>query len=188
MLPFIQFDVVQQESSHGSLIDQPQSFPEESTDGLGLIDYIAIPKRLDSQFELLDSEGSVRPTIIRPGPLWTKKSLPALLARPEIAELGADEQSVARKQAYDLLDALTKSGAVPVSCASLHVVVATTHCFDSSVLDTVICQNINPIERVELSNMIIATTVHGRSPVELVKTEQYGKLVLLSPDTPLLNK
>ncbi len=37
-----------------------------------------------------------------------------------------------------MLDALTKSGALSVDFASLHVVIAATHCFDKSIIDTVI--------------------------------------------------
>ena len=39
----------------------------------------------------------------------------------------------------------------------LHIVVAATHCFDKSLLDTVIQGNCNPIERVERSALIVAS-------------------------------
>ena len=37
-------------------------------------DYTQIPKQLDAKFEELDSESAMRPTIIKPGSVWTRKS------------------------------------------------------------------------------------------------------------------
>jgi len=52
--------------------------------------------------------------------------------------LGLDEQGKERQRAFDLLDALTKSGALSVDMASLHVVIAATHCFDKTLMNTLI--------------------------------------------------
>ena len=52
--------------------------------------------------------------------------------------MNTQEQEKERNQAFDLLDALTRSGALSVDEASLHVVIATTHCFDNSIMDTII--------------------------------------------------
>ena len=51
----------------------------------------------------------MRPTIINPGPEWTLRSQPSLLA-PAAAPrtLGAEEQREERVLALDLLDALTR--------------------------------------------------------------------------------
>ena len=63
--------------------------------------------------------------------------------------LESDQQSTDRKKTFDLLDALTKSGVLSIDYASLHVVIAATHCFDRTLMDTVIQDNINPIEKIE---------------------------------------
>lgn len=44
--------------------------PEAPVDDV--VDYTVLPKQLDEQFEQLDTEGAVRPTIINVGSAWTK--------------------------------------------------------------------------------------------------------------------
>merc|ERR1719188_1629501 len=78
-------------------------------------DYTRVPQEMDRQFEALDTDGALRPTIISPGDLWHRRSQKALLARPGDAVLDSDEQKRERDAAFDLLDALTKSGALPVA-------------------------------------------------------------------------
>ena len=74
------------------------------------------------------------------------------------------------QQCWDLLDALSKSGALSVEHAALHVVVASSHVFDRSVMDTLVKDNVNPIERVQNSQLIIASTIHNVPVAELLKT------------------
>jgi hypothetical protein len=40
-------------------------------------------------------------------------------------------------------------------------VIAATHCFDKSLVDTVIEGNVNPIAKVERSMLIVASVIHG---------------------------
>ena len=61
------------------------------------------------------------------------------LSKPETQTIGPPEQTVERNAAFDLLDALTRSGALPVEACSLHVGVAATHGFDRTLADTVSC-------------------------------------------------
>ena len=75
--------------------------------------------------------------------------------------MGEEAQEREKAKAFDLIDALTRSGALAFDAASLHVVVAATHRFDASIMDTVIKENVNPIERLERSSLIIASTIHG---------------------------
>ena len=87
----------------------------------------------------------------------------------------------ATSQAFDLLDALTRSGVVSVDAAELHVVIAATHCFAKSVMQTVVQDNVNPIEKVERSALIVASTIQQRAPAELVADDQVARLALYSP-------
>merc|ERR1712224_120913 len=50
-------------------------------------DYTEVPKEMDKQFEALDKDGALRPTIINPGDVWKKKSQIALLGNPSTSTL-----------------------------------------------------------------------------------------------------
>lgn len=144
-------------------------------------DYTQVPKDMDEQFEKLDSDGTLRPTIISPAEVWRKKAQKALLAEPTTSSLGSEDQKKAKDAAFDLLDALTKSGALPVQHASLHVVVAATHCFDKTVTETVVQDNVNPIDKVERSTLIMATTVHQQPVSAIVQQAQCSRIRDISP-------
>jgi len=83
--------------------------------------------------------------------------------------------------AFDLLDALTKSGAISVDHASLHIVVAATHCFDKTVMETIVQDNMNPIDKVERSTLIMATTVHQQPASALIRDAQLPRVKAASP-------
>lgn len=53
----------------------------------------------------------------------------------------------------------TKSGGLAITDATLHIVMVASHCFDKSVLRTLVEDNVNPIERVESSSLIMASQV-----------------------------
>ena len=127
--------------------------------------YTDIPKMLEARFDQLDADSSVRPTIIKPGASWAKRSQSSLLAAPTVATVSGDRLKDAKNQAYDLLDGLTRAGALSCDHASLHVLIAGTQCFDKTLMDTIIQDNINPIIKVQRSSLIVATTIH-ETPVE----------------------
>jgi len=136
---------------------------------------------MDQRFEKLDVDTALRPTIIKPSDTWTKRAQKALLAKPTMETLRKGEQKRERDAAFDLLDALTKSGGLAVSHASLHIVVAATHCFDKTVTETIIQDNINPIDKVERSTLIMATTVHQQPAAALICESQLPRVGTVSP-------
>uniref|UniRef100_A0A6B2KXG2 Uncharacterized protein n=1 Tax=Arcella intermedia TaxID=1963864 RepID=A0A6B2KXG2_9EUKA len=145
------------------------------------IDYTKIPMEMDQKFEALDEDGSLHSNIITFGQNWSRKFQKALLAQPSEENLGVNEQLKERNKAFDLLDALTKSGLLPIEHAELHVILGSTHTFDKTLINTVVQDNVNPIEKVERSLLIVATTVHDTGAADLVRAEQIERVSTYSP-------
>jgi len=145
------------------------------------IDYTKIPQQLEKKYEELDVDGALRPTIIAPGNSWSKRFQKTLLSAPESSNMGTDEQGKERTKCFDLLDALTKSGVLSIDYASLHVVIAATHCFAKALMNTVIQDNVNPIEKLERSSLIVASTIHNVQPEQLIAQEQLERVATYSP-------
>ena len=146
-----------------------------------LVDYTKLPTQLDKAYNKLDPRSTIRPTIINTSDVWSKRSKPAILADPiESTLIGADQQKE-RNDAFDLLDCLTRSGGIEVEESSYHVFIPTTHCFDRSLINTLVKDNVNPIERVERSTLIMASTIHGKPPAELIKPNLLASVKAASP-------
>jgi len=127
-------------------------------------DVTVLPSRLDAACAGDEARaGALRATIIKPADAWTKISQPKLLGAKSTSTLrkGSEEEKSARAEAFDLLDALSRSGELCVREAELHVVLAATHCFDDTLMDTLVARNINPIAKVERSCVSVASVVHG---------------------------
>ena len=86
-----------------------QNVADDEADEL-LIDYTQMPGKMDGLFNVHDKEGGVRPTKIKPGTVWRKKFQKALLAQPSEKSLDKDGLRDEKNMAFDLLDALSKSG------------------------------------------------------------------------------
>jgi hypothetical protein len=164
-----------QQQSDGT-VDAPSG-----EDGVS-IDCTKIPQEIDSKFEAIDKEGAVRPTIINAGKVWSKLSQKSLLEEPTTSSLDADAQKKEKNAAFDLLDALSKSGGLTVDHAQMHVVIAATHCFDKNLMDTIVQNNVNPIEKVEMSTLIMASTIHHEPVANMVKSEHLARVLEFSPD------
>ena len=156
------------------------SGPSATADG-EVADYTRLPAELDRKFESLDVDGALRATILNPGEPWTRTAQKGLLGSTTTTNLAGADQKAEKHRAFDLLDALTKSGALPIDDASLHVVLAATHCFDRTLLDTVIQDNVNPIEKVERSLVIVGTTIHGRPANDLLAADQRERFFTTTP-------
>ena len=52
--------------------------------------------------------------------------------------------------------------------ASLHVVLASTHSFDKSLVETVVQNNENPTDGVERSTLLIASTISNTPVADLI--------------------
>jgi hypothetical protein len=157
------------------------SAPREGGDGGAADDYTRIPTDLETKLEALDTDGAVRPTIIHPGEEWIRESQKGLLFAPETESMGEGEQKTEKNRAFDLLDALSRSGTLAIDHASLHVVIAATHAFDKTLLDAVIQDNVNPIEKVERSLVIMASTIHRVPAIELLAENQRERFLTYSP-------
>jgi hypothetical protein len=154
----------------------------DASGGAGGRDLTKVPAALDAAFERLDHDNALRPTVITPASPWAKKSQASLLARSLTeATLHEDAQRDAKAAAFDLLDALSRSGALTMEHAALHVLLGATHCFDDALVDVVCAQSVNPIEKVERSTVIMASTIHGLPPAALLRREQLARIEGHSP-------
>ena len=151
-------------------VDGDNSAPKIGNDGV--VDFTMIPKALDSKFDVHDTDHSLRATIIKTGEVWTRKRQESLLSSSiKDTVLGPDGIKSEKDKAFDLLDALSRSGSLPLAYSELHVVIAVTHCFENDVLGTVLQDNINPIEKVEKSSLMVASTIHGSPPQALLESD-----------------
>ena len=150
---------------------------DESTN----MDFTKVPSTLDMKFEKLDTDSALRPTLINVGEKWGKKSFKSLRGKPVEKSLWSKEQDEEKTRCYDLLDALSCSGSLEIDCASLHVIVAATHCFDESIVNTIVQNNINPIEKVERSILIVGSTIQGMPPGQLIRQANLAQIESHSP-------
>ena len=96
-------------------------------------------------------------------------------------QLSVDDMKSEKNEAFDLLDALSRSGSISIEYSYLHVIVTVTHCFDKDIMSTVVCDNINPIEKLELSTLLVASVIHGKSIKEIIHDTEIQRLTGLMP-------
>lgn len=145
------------------------------------IDFLSIPRILDTKIELLDSDSFLRSTKITVGSSWTLATQANLLSDKTVQYMSNIHQAEARNKAFDLLDAITKSGSLIISEAELHILVAVTHQFDRSVMETVIEENINPIEKLERSLLVVQSAIHGLPMQKILKKDMVQRVLKHSP-------
>ena len=158
-------------AEQSSLMPQESTLPETTTPHAGPTsaeDFTLVPKVLDDKFGKLDSDNALRSTILTPGMVWTRKRQENLLSKPKLTNLRQPDLDSEKNKAFDLLDAISRSGTLPIECAELHVIIAVSHCFANDVMGTVIQDGVNPIERVEKSCLMVGSTIFGKSTSELL--------------------
>ena len=136
------------------------------------VDFTSMPKMLDASIEKYDIDSALRSTVIKTDEFWTRRRQENLLSKLETRILGSETIKSEKNKAFDLLDALSRSGSLPISYSDLHVLLCVTHCFEKDVMGTVVEDNINPIERLEMSTLLLASTIHGMSPNELIADDK----------------
>ena len=152
---------------------RPQDTDEEPGAGF---DVTALPRRLDAAFDKLDGDACLRPTTIKSTTPWRITSQKGLLSAAKQTTYDSDRLATEKRKAFELLDALTRSGAIPLLSTQLHVVVAATHAFDHDVAETVIRDNVNPILKAERSSLLVASTLFGAAPRTLVEPSRVPTL------------
>eukprot|EP01126_Amoeba_proteus_P061740 TRINITY_DN8317_c0_g1_i9.p1 TRINITY_DN8317_c0_g1~~TRINITY_DN8317_c0_g1_i9.p1 ORF type:complete len:631 (+),score=166.10 TRINITY_DN8317_c0_g1_i9:1004-2896(+) len=145
-----------------------------------------LPKFLEEKYSRLDErgegQGTIHSTIIQIGEKWERKTYPSLLLGNQNSNFGISEekntnfgileQKLETTRALDLMNFITKSGSVVVRDASLHVIVAVQNSFDKTLMNTIIQDNVNPIEKLEHSSLIMASTIH-RVPISFLTKPEH---------------
>ena len=162
-----------------------------------------------------DSDAALRPTILNVGKVWNKKAQKTLLSPMTQQALNVPQQKLERNTCFDLIDAISNSGAISFQNATLHIVMArfasaetffffffpvafkiffssslvfSTHCFADNLMNTLVKDNMNPIEKLERSELIVATTIHRTKPENMLVEEGAQAAQLHCPAVMLLEK
>ncbi len=99
---------------------------------------------------LLDRSGSsLRQTVLHVDSRWIREESGFLGATKRV-ELGRDEIAAERNTCFSLLDSLSNGGCLSLGNeAELHVIFATMHQYEKSIMETVVQDSRNPIEELE---------------------------------------
>mmetsp|Transcript_12322 Transcript_12322/g.35733 ORF Transcript_12322/g.35733 Transcript_12322/m.35733 type:complete len:982 (+) Transcript_12322:89-3034(+) len=133
--------------------------------------FTLIPKLLDAAVDKYDTDHALRTTIIKTQE-WKRKRQANLLTKPKMMDYDSSEY----QKAMDLLDAMSRSGSLTMDATELHVIVAMAHCFENDIMGTIIQDNMNPIEKLERSTLLLGSTIHGVAPQKLVASSDLSRL------------
>eukprot|EP00667_Euglena_gracilis_P001730 EG_transcript_1730 len=154
--------------------DAPTSPPDAGPAGPG--EYTQLPVAMEARLADLDVDHAVRPTTVTPGSPWQFTGQHWARAAATARPIPAEEQPALTAKAMDLLDALSRCGALPLGDAQLHVFLAVTHCFDKTLLEVVVQDSVNPIAAVERTGLIVASVVHATAPATLLHPTHVPRL------------
>jgi hypothetical protein len=139
------------------LVENNSKSEEEGPD----MNFMVLAKKLDQEFGMLKSKNA-RPTIITLGQKWTRVSYESLISKESKFKIfDKDEKKVEENSTFDLLDCITRSGNLEIHDATLHIIVPITHSFDDTLIDTVIKENINPIDSFNETMSVIQNNMNS---------------------------
>lgn len=146
-------------------------------------DITLVPGLLEAQLAIVEEkkeDSSLRQAMIGTGMTW-KRSL--WVSSPVPATTLEREAIVVETQrAFNLLDALSRSGTLEIS-AELHAVIVLSQNFEKNVMGTVLEENENPIEKVERSALILGSAIYGKPFSEIAANPDVVEAIL-TPSTP----
>eukprot|EP01059_Diplonema_ambulator_P001836 TRINITY_DN11538_c0_g1_i1.p1 TRINITY_DN11538_c0_g1~~TRINITY_DN11538_c0_g1_i1.p1 ORF type:complete len:156 (+),score=69.00 TRINITY_DN11538_c0_g1_i1:62-469(+) len=115
------------------------------------------------------------PTIVKTGDVWVKKEQKGLLGKMETVTVDKGKQKEEKERAFDLMAALTKGGEMELH-ADIDIVMTHLHCFDKTLMDTVIQDNTNPIAKLELSSVTTSALLHKKLLYDMLKHSHARRL------------
>ncbi|KAJ9443073.1 hypothetical protein DIPPA_19041 [Diplonema papillatum] len=143
-----------------------------------VFDLPSVPRLLEEATDALGPTVNVRPVIVKVGTSWRASeleatTLPGSTRRPGQPDPGfrkkADWQRAEKNKAFDLIDAVTRSGSAQLKKGTMHVFVGGAHCFDTSVVDAVVVHNVDPIERIDAACIATVAALHDQ-PASFIRT------------------
>lgn len=120
----------------------------------------------------------MRPVILSTGSSWNKTSFSGLLGRESKARCDLNAE---KSKAFDLIDALTKSGALPLVHTDIHVLIAVSHNFEKSIMEVIVQDNVNPVEKLDASSLLVSSAIHNVPFANLVSDSHSEQISLYSP-------
>jgi len=139
------------------------------------------PKLLDGALREQNTRSSLRAAILTPATTWEKSSSSSSSLNAVLTESDLQREKSA---AFDLLDALTRSGGLVCGFSELHVLLGASHSFSESVMDSVGLDGMDPILRLERSQLVLAGALFGLHPTLLlpVGSHQLQRLMKMAPE------
>lgn len=155
------------ESCSGSA-ETPQSDASQSNSTDVVVDasfVTDLPKKLENAVD-----ESVSPCIINVSERWTLASYESIISnvRKETC-LYSNQFRLLFQNCKDLLDALSKSGSLSLCHCTMHVITVLNHSFPETLMNTLVEENVNPIEILQRSDEQIASVIFRKPVEELLK-------------------
>jgi hypothetical protein len=145
-----------------------------SSTTVSAIDFTKMPAQLDKLFETVDS--GLRTAKVSVEADWRRTHSESLLSKPVESGVDADAQRALKQDTFDLLDALSRGGELAFLHVDTHIILPSAHSFPDSLMNTVVQRNVNPIERVERSVVMMSSVVLGQSAAAITRKSDHTRL------------